>query len=273
MPFQTLLVDTRDEVTTITLNRPESKNAMNPTLHREMCEALAAVEQNADCRVLVITGAGDSFCAGMDIKEHFQDTAADPQARAASREAAYEWMFKRLRLLPKPTIAAVNGWCLGGALAWLSVCDFAIASEKAKFGLSEVNWGILPAGGATKLVSQMISRRDALHMVMTGQPVNAARAAEMRLVNTVVAHDDLASSVLELADTLKQKHPTVLAYIKEVFREDQGLNLDEALALELKKWHELEEATGSAWQQGARQFKVQRSYRPGLEGYRWKEGA
>jgi len=169
-----VLASTADHVCTITLNRPKAKNAMNPQMHFDMCEALAAVERDDDCRVLVITGAGDSFCAGMDVKEYFYDTEEKPADRAAARKAAFEWMFKSLRLLPKPTIAAVNGWCFGGALAWLAVCDFAVASETATIGLSEVNWGIIPAGGVTKLVSAMLAPRDALYMIMTGRPGEAS---------------------------------------------------------------------------------------------------
>lgn len=270
MSYETLLVDKADEITTITLNRPRAKNAMNPQMHLDMCAALAEVERDDGCRVLVITGAGDSFCAGMDVKEYFYDTDKSPGERAAARKAAFEWMFGRLRVLPKPTIAAVNGWCFGGAFAWLSVCDFAIASETAKFGLSEVNWGIIPAGGVTKLVSTLLAPRDALYLVMTGRPVSARKAAEMRLVNETVAPEKLRETVLDLAAELKKKNPTVLAYCKEVFRVDQTLSLEEALAFESAKWMELDAVGKKTWHQGVEQFKQERSYRPGLETYRWK---
>ena len=105
MPYETLQVERKDQVTTITLNRPKSKNAMNPQMHFDMCDALAEVERDDECRVLVLTGAGDAFCAGMDVKEYFLDTEENPVNRASARKAAFEWMFTRLRLLPKPTDA------------------------------------------------------------------------------------------------------------------------------------------------------------------------
>lgn len=271
MSYKTLLVEHRDQVTTITLNRPESKNAMNPQMHFDMCDALAEVERDEECRVVVLTGAGDAFCAGMDVKEYFLDTEGKPAERGAARKAAFEWMFKRLRLLPKPTIAAVNGWCFGGAFAWLAVCDFAIASETATFGLSEVNWGIIPAGGVTKLVSSLLSRRDALYLVMTGKPINGKQASDMRLVNSVVSPDKLREATLELAEELKKKNPTVLACAKEVFRVDQNLSLEDAILWETAKWTELDATAKKTWQKGVRQFKEERSYRPGLETYKWKE--
>lgn len=270
MSYETLLVERSDDVTTITLNRPQAKNAMNPQMHFDMCRALAEVEED-ESRVLVITGAGDSFCAGMDIKEYFFDPESKPGGRGAARKAAFEWMFGRLRVLPKPTIAAVNGWCFGGAFAWLAVCDFAIASENAKFGLSEVNWGIIPAGGVTKLVSHLIAPRDALHLIMTGEPITARRAVEIRLINEAVPPEQLAISIQQLADELKKKNPTVLAYCKEVFRVDQTLTLEEALAYESAKWVELDAVANKTWHQGVRQFKQDRSYRPGLESYDWKK--
>lgn len=270
MTYETILVERADDVTTITLNRPQAKNAMNPQMHFDMCRALAEVEAD-DSRVLVITGAGDSFCAGMDIKEYFYDPEGQSGGRTAARKAAFEWMFGRLRILPKPTIAAVNGWCFGGAFAWLAVCDFAIASETAKFGLSEVNWGIIPAGGVTKLVSQLLAPRDALHLIMTGEPIGARRAAEIRLINDVVPSEQLPRATLGLADELKKKNPTVLAYCKEVFRVDQTLTLEEALAFESAKWAELDVVSKKTWHQGALQFKQDRSYRPGLESYDWKK--
>ena len=270
MTYETLLVEHSEEITTITLNRPESKNSMNPQMHFDMRDALAEVERDDRCKVLVITGAGDSFCAGMDVKQYFYDTDDAPARRAEARKAAFEWMFRSLRMLPKPTIASVNGWCFGGAFAWLSVCDFAIASETATFGLSEVNWGIIPGGGVTKLVSSLLAPRDALYLIMTGKPINGTQAAQMRLVNEAVAPDRLREATLALAEELKKKNPTVLAYCKEVFRVDQNLTLEDALIFETAKWTELDAVGKKTWHKGVKQFKEERSFRPGLENYNWK---
>ena len=271
MTYKTILVEKKDQITTITLNRPQSKNAMNPQMHFDMRDALTEVEQDGDCRVVVLTGAGDAFCAGMDVKEYFLETETDPAGRAAARKAAFEWMFRKLRLLPKPTIAAVNGWCFGGAFAWLAVCDFAIASETATFGLSEVNWGIIPAGGVTKLVSSLLSPRDAAYLIMTGKPIDGKQAALMRLVNSAVPREKLDREVRDLAEELKKKNPMVLACAKEVLRVDYNLSLEDALAWETAKWTELDTAAKKTWHKGVKQFKEERTYRPGLETYKWKE--
>lgn len=271
MSYKTLLVERSDQVTTITLNRPEAKNAMNPQMHFDMCAALEEVERDAECRVLVLTGSGDSFCAGMDLKEYFFDTEGKPAERGAARKAAFEWMFRTLRLMPKPTIAAVNGWCFGGAFAWLAVCDFAIASDKAKFGLSEVNWGIIPAGGVTKLVTTLVSPRDANYLVMTGKPIDAKQAETMRLVNSTVPREKLADAVNELAQDLKKINPAALAAAKQVLRVDPNLTLEDALAYETSKWNELDAAEKKTWHKGVKQFKEEKSYRPGLESYQWKK--
>lgn len=269
--YKTVLIDKKDQITTITLNRPKSKNAMNPQLHFDMRDALAEVEADDDCRVVVLTGAGDSFCAGMDLKEFFADTDADPKLRLAARKGFESWMFDKLRLLPKPTIAKVNGWCFGGAFAWLGVCDFAIASESATFGLSEVNWGIIPAGGVTKMISRLVSPRDASYLILSGRPIDGKRAERMGLVTYAVPKDRLDAEVLQFAEELKGKHPTVLAYCKETLRVDYDLNLEDALRWESSKWKELDAVAKKTWLKGVHQFKVERTYRPGLETYNWKE--
>lgn len=271
MSYKTILMEKKDQITTITLNRPESKNAMNPQMHKDMCDALARIETDDDCRVLVITGAGDSFCAGMDIKQHFQDTDEDPASRVAVRKDAFEWMYKRVRLLPKPTIAAVNGWCFGGGFCVLGVCDFAIASETATFGLSEINWGIFPAGGAAKMASSLMAPRDALYTIMTGKTFSGKEASTMRLVNSAVPREKLADATLELAEELKKKNPIALAFCKEVYRVEQNLSVEDAVAWETAKWQELDWMAKKTWKKGVKQFKEDKSYRPGLEAYKWKE--
>ena len=271
MAYQTILVDKKDQITTVTLNRPEKRNCMNPTLHYEMRDALIEIEADDDCRVVVVTGAGPAFCAGMDLKEYFFDTEGKPAERLKARKAAFEWMFQRLMKMAKPTIAKVNGWCFGGGFEIVGACDFVIASDQATFGLSEVNWGIFPGGGVTWLVSHMLSVRDAKYLVMTGKPISAAEAVTMRLINSAVPPEKLDAAVLELADDLKKKHPTVLAAAKEVFRVDQDLTLEHALLWETAKWEELSVTANNTWHKGVDQFKNQRSYRPGLGTYDWEK--
>jgi trans-feruloyl-CoA hydratase/vanillin synthase len=151
------------------------------------------------------------------------------------------------------------------------VCDFAIASDKATFGLSEVNWGIIPAGGVTKLVSTLLAPRDARYLVMTGKPIDARQAELMRLVNSTVPAEKLREAALELAADLKKKNPAVLACAKEVLRVDANLTLEDALVWETAKWNELDAQEKKTWHKGVKQFKEEKTYRPGLETYQWKK--
>ena len=270
MNYETILVDTKDGVTTITFNRPERRNAMSPKLHMEMVDALTALENDDDCRVLVLTGAGESFCAGQDLKEYFYDIDEDPAARARARRAAETWRSHLLRLFPKPTIAAVNGFCFGGAFTTVANCDFAIASDKATFGLSEINFGKLPGGHVTKIVSELFHPRDALYYILTGKPFDAHKAAEVKFVTMAVPHDKLWDEVNELAECLKAKNPAVLKAAKEAYRYIGDMNWEEAGAWLYSKSKELDGATGKTWKTGVEQFKS-KQYRPGLGQYDWKK--
>ena len=157
--WSTLAVEIDQGVAWVTLNRPAKRNAMNPTLNAEMHEVLDALEFDDRCGVLVLTGAGDSFTAGMDLKEYFRETEAKgPRAVRQSQRDAYGW-WRRLRWFQKPTIAMVNGWCFGGGFAPLFACDLAVAAETATFGVSEVNWGIIPGGNVTKILVELMSAR------------------------------------------------------------------------------------------------------------------
>jgi len=271
MDYKTIKVETKDQVTTVTFNRPERRNAMNPTLHMEMVDALTRLEEDDDCRVLILTGAGESFCAGQDLKEYFYDIDNDPTARARARKAAETWRSHLLRLFPKPTIAAVNGFCFGGAFTIVANSDFAIASEKATFGLSEINFGKLPGGHVTKIVKELMHPRDALYYVLTGKPFDAKKAAEIKFVTMAVPHEKLWDEVNELAECLKAKNPIVLKEAKEAYRYISDMNWEEAGAWLTAKSAMLDYKTGKTWKKGVEQFKS-KQYRPGLGQYDWKEG-
>ena len=269
--YETLLLDNKDQITTLTFNRPHKKNAINPTMMYELADALTEVEQDDDCRVLVVTGAGDAFTSGLDLQEFFYDTEGNAKVRQANRKATFTWMYRHLKVLPKPTIAKVNGWAFGGGVVVTCLCDFAVASETAMFGLSEVNWGILPAGGATKLASMIVNPRDALYMCMSGKPFDGRRASEMRLVNFAVPADQLDQTTRELADEFKEKNPIVLATCKEAFRVGLSMGLEDAVAWERAMWWELDALGGKTWKEGVKQFRNEKSYRPGLGTYKWKK--
>jgi feruloyl-CoA hydratase/lyase len=146
MPWKTVEVQIADGIAWVTLNRPEKRNAMNPQLNADMLDVLETLDADDNARVLVLTGAGDSFSAGMDLKEYFREVDKQPDhVQRTVRRDSMGWQWRTLRNYPKPTIAMVNGWCFGGAFTPLVSCDLAIAADDATFALSEINWGIPPA--------------------------------------------------------------------------------------------------------------------------------
>ena len=168
--WTTVKVEIDAGIAWVELNRPEKRNAMNPTLNAEMVEVLLALDADDSCGVLVLTGAGDSWSAGMDLKEYFREVDGGPEhvQRRVRRDAAY-WQWRLLRTYAKPTVAMVNGWCFGGAFTPLVACDLAIAADEATFGLSEINWGIPPGSVVSKALSDTVGSRAGLLYVMTGR--------------------------------------------------------------------------------------------------------
>src|SRR5439155_4278287 len=175
-----------DGITWVILNRPEKRNAMNPTMHLEMVDIISELEVDPETKVLILTGAGDSWCAGQDLREFFRNLDDKPAERQRAGWASQEWRWRRLVYFPKPTIAMVNGFCFGGAFTPLIACDFAIADENAAFGLSEINWGIFPGGLVSRVLAEAMTYRDAMYYIMTGDPFDGKKAAEMKLINYAV---------------------------------------------------------------------------------------
>ncbi len=216
--YATILVEKQDGVTTIRLNRPEKRNAMSPQLHRYMYDALSDLETDDATQVLVITGSGDAFCAGQDLKEYFYEFRDDRRGREENRRISHAWRHEKLRYFPRPTIAAINGWCFGGAFTIVASCDIAVAAEDATFGLSEINFGHIPGGLVTKVVQEIVQPRQALYYIMTGDPFDGRRAAEIGLITMAVPRADLQARVQEIAGKLKQKDPIALRACKEAFK-------------------------------------------------------
>jgi trans-feruloyl-CoA hydratase/vanillin synthase len=254
----------------VTLYRPEKRNAVNPTMNEEMLPILDALELDDRCGVLVLTGAGESFSAGMDLKEYFREVEHEPALKQAQvRRAAYAWMWRRLIHYAKPTIAMVNGWCFGGAFTPLVACDLAIAADEAQFGISEINWGIIPAGNVTRAVAQVMNHRDSLYYIMTGDTFDGKKAAEMGLVNKSVPRSQLRSETEALARKLLQKNPTVLRHAKIAFKMVGDLDWDTSesfLAAMAVSAGASDPERGR--QKGMSQFLDEKSYRPGLGSYR-----
>jgi len=184
MSYKTLVIEIADKVAKVIFNRPEKKNAMDPQLHEDMTKALEDLRYNDDVAVLVVTGAGNAFCAGMDLKEFFHALKVDkPQEFDRVFRLATEWRGRTLRYYPKPTIAMVNGYCFGGAFSIVEGCDLAVAADEATFGLSEINFRAFPGGSVSKSLANVMHSRDALFYAMTGRTFNGKKAAEIKLVN------------------------------------------------------------------------------------------
>jgi feruloyl-CoA hydratase/lyase len=266
----TVKVEFDEGIAWVILNRPEKRNAMSPTMNREMVAVLEALEVDDRCGVVVLTGAGEAFTAGMDLKEYFRETDDAPAAvKLKIRRAAGEWQWRKLRLYPKPTIAMVNGWCFGGAFSPLVACDLAIAADEAIFGLSEINWGIIPAGTVTRAVAEVVNPRAALYYIMTGEPFDGRKAREIGLVNESVPLAGLRDRTRELAQVLLGKNPTVLRQAKNVFKRIGVMDWDLAedyLAAKAEQTAAQDPERGRA--KGMRQFLDEKSIRPGLDTYR-----
>jgi trans-feruloyl-CoA hydratase/vanillin synthase len=253
----------------VILNRPEKRNALSPALSLRMLEILDEVEADDRCGVMVLTGEGTAFSAGMDIKEYFRDMKDKPRIVTMKvRRLNYEWQWRRLRYFEKPTIAMVNGWCFGGAFLPVVSCDLAIAAEDAQFGLSEVNWGILPAGNVSRALAETIRTRDALYYIMTGELFSGRKAAEMGLVNEAVPKEKLRERVRELADVLLEKSPAVLKGAKDAFKRVQQLDWDMSEDYLITKQEQLWFVAGEEREEGFKQFLDDKTFKPGLGMYK-----
>ncbi len=260
-------VHVADRIAWLRFARPDKRNCMNPALNRRMGELLDEVEFREDVGVLVLTGEGSAWSAGMDLKEYFRETEVKGlgATRAAQREA-YGW-WRRLRWFQKPTIAMVNGWCFGGGYGPLYACDLAIAAEEAQFALSEINWGILPGGGATKVVVDLMPMRDAMYHAMTGELIGGKQAAAWRLVNESVPLAELEARVTQLAKVLLAKNPVALKATKDAVRRVKEMTYDAAEDYLVRAQEAANSHDNSGRKEGIRQFIDEKSYKPGLAAY------
>jgi feruloyl-CoA hydratase/lyase len=251
----------------LSYNRPEKRNAMSPRVNRAMLKALEALEFREDFGVLVLTGEGEAWSAGMDLKEYFRETEA--QGLKGTRKAqaeAYAW-WRKLRWYQKPTIAMVNGWCFGGGYGPLFACDLAIAAEEAQFGLSEINWGILPGGGATKVATQLMSMRDAMYHTLTGEPISGKKAAEWKLVNEAVPLAKLKERTVQLAEVLLKKNPVTLKAAKDAVRRTLEMTFDNAEDYLIRAQEAANFFDNEGRKEGMRQFLDDKTYKPGIGTY------
>ena len=267
-------VELDEGIAWVTLSRPEKRNAMSPDLNDEMVRILDTLEVEPRAKVLVLTGAGDSFSAGMDLREYFRALDHLPyDEQMQRRRSAWNWQWRMLMNYSKPTIAMVNGWCFGGAFTPLVACDLAIAADDAQFGLSEINWGIVPGVNVTRAVVQTMRHRDAMYYIMTGNTFDGKKAAEMGLVNESVPKDKLRERTRALAAELIEKNPTVLRACKQAVRFVQGMSWeqsDEYLMTKNQAARFLDQESGRT--QGLKQFLDDKSFRPGLGAMKRDKG-
>lgn len=267
---QLVQVEFEDGIAWVSLNRPEKKNAISVALAREMAAVMDALEVDSRCGVVVITGVGDSFSAGMDLKDYFRATDDLPYVERMHLYAFNAaWQWRRLLHYPKPTIAMVNGWCFGGAFTPMIACDMAIAADEATFGLSEINWGIIPGGVVSKAVATVLRQRDALYYVMTGDPFNGVKAAQMGLVTESVPRAQLRQRTREIARKLLEKNPTALRTAKVAYKMAMNMTWEEAadyLGAKIDQMQFVDPEGGRA--KGMKQFLDDKTYRPGLGAYR-----
>jgi enoyl-CoA hydratase len=214
-----VLVEARDGVQVITINRPEARNALNGAVARGIAAAIDELEDSADLRVAVLTGAGGTFCAGMDLKAFLTGDVPLVEGRGLGglTEASPR----------KPLIAAVEGYAVAGGFELLLACDLVVASETAMFGVPEVKRGLVAAAGAALLLPQRIPQAIALEMLMTGASIDAARAAQLGLVNRLTPEGGALAGALELAAQVAANGPLAVAVSKQIARSAPDWTLEE----------------------------------------------
>jgi enoyl-CoA hydratase len=217
--YETLVYEKKGAIGILTINRPEKLNALSNVLISELRALLADIESDDELRVLILTGAGDkAFVAGADIGELVERDAR--LGRKVSRER--QDVFSRLENLPVPSIAAINGYALGGGLELALACSIRICSERAQFGAPEVKLGIIPGDGGTQRLPRLVGKGKAMEMILTGDFIDAQEAFRIGLVNRVVPHENLLETTMELAKKIASRPPLAVKYAKEAVNQSEG---------------------------------------------------
>lgn len=252
--YETIHTRQAGGVETITLNRPEKRNALNPLLIRELTEALEAAAEE-ECGVVILTGAGTAFCAGLDL-EHLQTmTAKTPEEHRRDSENMAR-VLRTLYDLPKPTIAAVNGAAIAGGTGLATVCDFTLAVPEAKFGYTEVKIGFIPAIVSSFLLRQVGEKRTR-ELLLSGRIIKAPEALELGLLTRIVPDQDLVPEAEKLAQCLLRNSPGSMAAVKRLLSEHARPRLDAEIE-EAIEWNAKQRATAD-FQEGVRAFLEKRA--------------
>jgi enoyl-CoA hydratase len=228
MGYELLAFDVADRIATITVNRPDKLNALNDALMAELGLAMDEASQRADVGAVLLTGAGRAFVAGADIGELAGQTAVEGKARAERGQRT----FRKFETSAKPTLAAVNGFALGGGCELAMACHMRLASDKAKFGQPEVKLGIVPGYGGSQRLPRLVGKGRALELLLTGDMIDAAEAYRIGLVNRVVPAGELLTAARALLTTILGQGPLAVALCVEAVDRGLDMRLDDAIALE-----------------------------------------
>jgi len=228
MAYQLLTFDVADRIATITVNRPDKLNALNDVVMTELGAAVDEAIARDDVGGVLLTGAGRAFVAGADIGEMVDEDALSMKARAERGQRT----FRRFETSPKPTVAAINGFALGGGCELAMACHIRIACEAAKFGQPEVKLGILPGYGGTQRLPRLVGKGRALQLLMTGEMIDAAEAYRIGLVNRVVPAAELIAAARAMLGTIIAQGPLAVAHCIEAVDRGLEMPLDDAIALE-----------------------------------------
>ena len=209
MPYQTLLTDLADNIFTITINRPDKLNALNKTVIEELSEAINEIYNNTQIKAAIITGSGaKAFVAGADISEFI---SLDSKGGKVLAQKGQENVFDKIENSPKPIVAAVNGFALGGGCELAMACHFRLASDNAKFGQPEVNLGLVPGYGGTQRLTQLIGKGKAMELILTGNMIDANEAFRLGLINHVTTPVNLLAETKKILQTIISKAPLAIA--------------------------------------------------------------
>jgi enoyl-CoA hydratase len=233
MEYRYVIYENREGIGRITFNRPEAMNAFNQEMAGEIVSVCRQAEEDENVRLVIFTGAGDkAFSAGMDLKERAQKTFSVLERRQQKISPMPVTPTQAVAAVTKPTIAAINGYAIGGGLEIALACDLRIASEDAKLGLTEVRHGIIPGAGGTQRLARVVGRAKALEICLSGRLIDGKEAFRIGLVNEVAPREELAAAAERLAHPILKGAPTSLRYIKEAISKGVELPLDQGLRLE-----------------------------------------
>ncbi|MFI5249596.1 MAG: enoyl-CoA hydratase/isomerase family protein [Gemmatimonadales bacterium] len=252
MTYQNLTVAIDERIATLTVNRPDKLNALNAATIGELGSAIDDLRARSDVAGIILTGAGRAFIAGADIGELASQTPDAARARALRGQA----VFRRFETSPKPVIAAVNGFALGGGCELALACHVRIASETAKFGQPEVRLGLIPGYGGTQRLPRLIGRGRALQLLLTGEIIDAAEGFRLGLVNRVVAAGELLDAARAMVAQMLANGPLAVAACIDVAGRGLDMTLDDGLALEAEHFGHL--AGTSDMTEGTRAFLEKR---------------